>query len=171
MTARRVLAAAACSVIGIAFAMNWWAAFGEGPPAEAENPARLAATDDIREAVFRYQFEHNASGLQKKAACYFLEIDRKDPAAEFLKRFEGHTPPVKPASACVRSAAEGVKDKETGGRGLVFRQATIRWINDNEVEVEGGYYEGGLSASGNTYKAGRKDGKWVVASDKMHWIS
>lgn len=53
---------------------------------------------DICEAVFRYQFEHNASGAQQKAKAYFLKIHNKDPSDEFLARFKGHTPPVKKGS-------------------------------------------------------------------------
>jgi hypothetical protein len=38
--------------------------------------------------------------------------------------------------------------------------------------VTGGYFEAGLSASGNTYTLGRqRDGSWLVTSDQMQWIS
>ena len=40
-----------------------------------------------------------------------------------------------------------------------------------EVEVAGGYYEGGLSASGNVYRLKRVDGGWKVIEDGMEWIS
>ena len=39
-------------------------------------------------------------------------------------------------------------------------------MGDNSAEVAGGYYEGNLSASGNTYYVVRKDGKRVVDSGR-----
>lgn len=114
---------------------------------------------DIAEATFRYQFGHNASGQQRKAPAYFLSLFGKDPDDAFLKRFEGHTPPVKKGSAFKI------------GKGLLFRVVRISRASDVMVEVSGGYYEAGLSSSGNTYVAELKDGKWVVTGSTMHWIS
>ena len=46
---------------------------------------------DICEALFRHQFDHNASAVQKDASAYFLAFGAanapKDPGADFLKRF------------------------------------------------------------------------------------
>jgi hypothetical protein len=39
------------------------------------------------------------------------------------------------------------------------------------VDVEGGYYEGNLSSSGNFYRVERKAGVWVVTDDKVQWVS
>ncbi len=47
-------------------------------------------------------------------------------------------------------------------RGLLFYISEIRWLSESEVEVEGGYYEAGLSASGNTYHLSRNRGSWIV---------
>jgi hypothetical protein len=130
---------------------------------------------DIREATFRYQFVRNASGQKQNAGMYCLSIvangKETDPDDAFIKRFDGNTPVVKRASDCSRSAAEGVKDRATGKRGLIFRTEAIKWISDTEAQVEGGYYEGGLSASGNTYYLRKTDGKWIVEKDIMHWIA
>ncbi len=114
---------------------------------------------DIAEVTFRYQFEHNASGAQQKAQAYFLSVFNKDPSPEYLKRFEGNKPPVKNGS------------EFKIGNGLAFRVGAIKRVSETKVEVSGGYYEAGLSSSGNTYFVEKKDGKWVVTEDKMHWIS
>lgn len=53
----------------------------------------------------------------------------------------------------------------------MFYVGEIKWVSEIEVEVAGGYYEANLSASGNTYYLKKKDGKWVVERDEMHWIS
>jgi hypothetical protein len=61
----------------------------------AVNIDRLGQEDDIREAVFRHQFDHNASGQQKTAHAYWLAIfvseKDSDPSAQFMKRFAHHT--------------------------------------------------------------------------------
>ncbi len=139
----------------------------------ASDRTRQIQEDEIRETVFRYQFDHNASGQQKRAKAYFLSICDKDrdPSDEFMKRFAGYKPPVRKASACRTNATNGVVDKRTGEQGLLFRVTGIKWISDTEVQVGGGYYEAGLSASGNTYTVKKANRKWKVTADMMHWIS
>jgi hypothetical protein len=114
---------------------------------------------DIAEATFRYQFDHNHSGAQQKAATYFLVLFGKDPEPDFLARFKDHKPPVR----------KGSEFKVYGG--LKFRVEEIKRLSDTKVVVPGGYYEGSLSSSGNTYTLEFKDGKWEVTGDQMHWIS
>jgi hypothetical protein len=129
-----------------------------------------AEQDDIREAVFRYQFEHNASGQKQNAKVYFLSLGKdKEPGDAFIARFKDHKPPVKKLSQAQKTFE--VIDKETGERGLIFRAVTIKVIDANKVQVDGGYYEGGLSSSGNVYTVERKEGKWIVTKDQMLWIS
>jgi hypothetical protein len=128
----------------------------------AADTTPLIEEDDIREAVFRYQFDHNASGLQKSAKGYFLAIGEKgaDPSDEFMKRFAHHKPPVHKASAW-----------RTENKGLFFRVTSIVWISDAEVKVAGGYYEGNVSSSGNTYTLKKEAGNWQVTRDEMGSIS
>src|SRR5689334_8839996 len=73
------------------------------PTAAAEPlvaPARPGADDDdIREAVFRHLFHHNASGQQDAARAFCLQVEgRADPSPELLRRFEGNEPRAKKAS-------------------------------------------------------------------------
>ena len=114
---------------------------------------------DICEAVFRYQFEHNASGAQQKAQAYFLEVFKKDPSPEFLARFKDDTPPARKGSEFAI------------GKGLKFRVESIERIEKNKVRVSGGYYEAGLSSSGNIYTVVRKNESWIVEKNEMQWIS
>lgn len=172
------------------------AACGESTPAVSGPAASATATpataprsaqeDDIREAVFRYQFGKNSSGQQQNAGVYCLEILPRDlskepmdsnynvqpldPGEAFMKRFAGNKPAVKKGSECSQSF-DGVKDKAMGASGLVFRVENIRWLKDAEVEVGGGYFEGGASGSGNVFKVAREGNKWVVKEDRMLWIS
>jgi hypothetical protein len=114
---------------------------------------------DLCEAVFRYLFEHNESGA-KKASAYFLSIEGQDPSAEFLERFKGHRPAVR----------SGLEFKQDAG-GLKFWIESLKWIDDNTVEVRGGYYFGRLNAASHLYRVVRKAGKWMVESDKLEEIS
>lgn len=126
---------------------------------------------DIREAALRYMFRHNASGQQLQAHVYCIGLPDIDPSAAFVARLGDVRPTVKPISACDAGAGDGVLDKATGQLGLIFHAGAIRWIDADHAELDGGYYEAGLSASGNTYYLQRQNGAWLVTKDVMHWIS
>jgi hypothetical protein len=126
------------------------------------SPTRAAAEPDIAEAVFRYQFDHNASGIQKKAARYCLSFPGdRSPDEAFLQRFAGNQPPVASAEDCER----------VGGKNLYFRVQRYDWRNDDEVWVRGGYFEGNLSSSVEAFRVVRQNGRWVVKGARMETIS
>jgi hypothetical protein len=135
---------------------------------------RSSQEDDIRETVFRHQFDHNASGQQKSAHAYCLAVlvDNKDsdPSHQFIRRFAHHKPPVRKASACHWDSIKVVENR-TGRPALIFRVSRIGWISDTEVTVDGGYEEGNVSASANTYTVTNRNGKWEVTHDQMNAIS
>jgi hypothetical protein len=143
--------------IGIVILTALLAACSSPPASDPLSPAEREL--DICEAVFRHQFEDNASAVQQDAAAYFLLIRKKDADPEFLARFAGHQPPVLPGS------------KFEIGKGLQFRVDSIEWEDNGSVKVTGGYYEAGLSASGNVYTLEADGDKWVVTADEMEWIS
>lgn len=148
-------------------------AFGCGTPTQGPKDEKTPAPGidpDMAEAVFRYQFEHNASGQQTNAAAYYLEIGGADPDDAFMSRFQGHHPPVKKRAQCSTDGMR-VTDKTTGKLGLIFNIDKIAVTGADTAEASGGYYEGGLSASGNTYYLKWKNGRWFVEKDEMHWIS
>ena len=138
-----------------------------------EGTARFTQENDIREAVFRYQFHHNSSIQGQSAAVYCLSVGEKnaDPPDDFMKRFAGFKPPVRKVSECSTDAYKGVVEKRTGKHGLVFRVRNIKWISEAEVEVGGGYFEDGLSASGDTYTVRRLQRGWRVSKAKINWLS
>jgi hypothetical protein len=140
----------------------------------ASDSERLGQEDDIREAVFRHQFEHNASGQQKTAHAYCLAIlvnDKdSDPSEQFMKRFVHHKPPVRKWSACHWTSVEVVENR-TGRSALIFSVSKIDWTSDTEVTVGGGYEEANVSSSGNAYTVKKQNGKWVVTNDQMTVIS
>lgn len=143
------------------------------PGALSSRPSRASQEDDIRVAVFRYQFLNNPSGQQQRAGVYCLSISEgnSDPSDLLMERFRGHSPPVKKVSACSTSPDAGVRDLETGVHGLVFRVSKITWTTDSDADVEGGYYESGLSAGGARYHVRRAGSEWIVTDHRELWIS
>jgi hypothetical protein len=137
-----------------------------------EATTHLSEEDQIRETVFRYQFEFNVSGLGDAANAYFLSVEGdKDPSAELLERFEGHRPPVKPVSAStLEPGTAQVLDRESSLPGLIFGITEIRRLTDNEVEVDGGYEEASESGSGNTYRVVKRERHWEVVECQMLWV-
>ncbi|HSK77252.1 MAG TPA: hypothetical protein VLQ45_12420 [Thermoanaerobaculia bacterium] len=133
-----------------------------GPGATRQPPPRSVSEPDILEAVFRYQFENNASGIQQDAEKYCLTITGGErPSAEFLRRFAGNRPPVVGADDCDRRS----------GRNLFFQAKIETWESDSEALVRGGYYEGNLSSSRETYRVLWEDGRWVVEDARLEVIS
>jgi len=137
-------------------------AAGPAPAGRHITSPSNTAEADIAEAVFRYQFDHNASAIQKRAEKYCLSLPgERMPNADFLKRFESHRPPVTAADQCERKT----------GKNLFFRILKLDWRNDNEVWVRGGYFEGNLSSSFELYRVLNENGKWVVKGARMEAIS
>ena len=131
----------------------------------------------VQEAVFRYQFEHNASVQQKRAEVFFLAFgdphDKPaiDPSDEFTARFTGRTPRIAKYSEAVRTDSGWVADKQTKEGGVIFFVHDVRIIDRNTAEAKGGYHEGKLSASGDTYYLKRGWRGWRVVEARMDWIS
>ncbi|HET6453197.1 MAG TPA: hypothetical protein VFI02_02225 [Armatimonadota bacterium] len=125
---------------------------------------RTKEEDRIREAVFEYLMG------KYDASVFFLSIGEVagDPNSEIMSHFEGHNPPVKPASQGIVGGGESVNDSE-GNTGVIIKAAAIKWISDTEVEVKGGYFAGTKNTSGNTYHLVLKDGEWVVDKDTVDW--
>ena len=131
-------------------------------PPPPSGPGRSTAEIDIAEAVFRYQFDHNASAIQQKADHYCLSFpDERSPDAAFLERFDGNHPQVLSADECQRKS----------GHDLFFRVQRFDWRSDTEVWVSGGYWEGNLSSATDSYRVRIKNGKWVVDGARRETVS
>lgn len=144
----------------LALALSSACASSAPPPPTV--PGGLAAEADIAEAVFRYQFQHNASAIQQGADHYCLSLPgERSPDADFLHRFDGNHPPVLRADECQRGS----------GHDLFFRVQRLEWRSDTEVWVSGGYWEGNLSSSRESYRVRFKNGKWIVDGARTEAIS
>jgi hypothetical protein len=143
---------------------------------KTEDIAQPQEESNIAEAVFRYEFDHNASAVQKDASAYFLAFGAanapKDPGADFLKRFADVKPTVKPASASLKSGeTRSVIDKSTTKPGVIFYVERLKWTKKDEADVQGGYYESSKSSSSEVYSVVQKGGKWTVTTSKKGEIS
>ena len=159
---RRLLPLSSLLVVALAACSQPSAGPSSGPGATRQPPPRSVAEPDVLEAVFRYQFEHNASGIQQNAEKYCLALaggERLD--AEFLRRFAGNQPIVVAADQCDRQS----------GRNLFFQAKIEQWESDREALVRGGYFEGNLSSSRETFRVVWEDGRWVVRDPRMEVIS
>lgn len=135
--------------------------------------AREKEADDIREMLFRMEFE-TPSARRKSVKVFFLAIGENDadPTDEFMKRFEGHQPPVRKMSQrSFDRRSFDVIDAKTGGEGRIFRVKNLVWKSDTEIEVESSCYAGLLDASGATYTLKKVDGKWKIAGLLSLWVS
>jgi len=130
--------------------------------------------DDIREAVFRHQFELNASGAGSDvgARCIGVGDRAQDPSETFLARFVGIVPPVLKSTDCAMDQTRThLVVVASGQPALRFNCAEIHRRWDGSVDAEGGFYAGNLSASGNEYRLKKVNGKWIVVSDKVNWVA
>jgi hypothetical protein len=136
-------------------------------PAVHASGACAQSLAEVREALFRYMFDHNESAFQKDVSYFFLRVEGgTDPEPELLARFKSHVPVVEPVSRTYLTARGEPHHGNAELRALFFGIDKLECTNDNAAVAEGGYYEGNLSASGHEYRVIRKDGKWIVVEDK-----
>jgi hypothetical protein len=125
-------------------------------PAKSSQPsAGDAATGDVLEAVFRYQLDHDPA-----ANRYCLELAGTSPDPAFVRRFEGHQPPVLSTDQCASQS----------GKSLYLRLTKIQWITDNEAWVRGATSDGDRSSPIVAYRVVRENGKWTIKAARTHGL-
>jgi hypothetical protein len=119
--------------------------------------------DNIREAVFRYQFKN----FDLLVAYHFISMYGKNPSAAMLQRFHGEQPPVLPVSESekLKKPMKLIQNRNDFKQGALFNQGQIKWISDTKADVDGGFECGDIcdEASG-VYHVSRQENKWVVDS-------
>lgn len=121
--------------------------------------------DDIREAVFRYQFQQYDAKGSRNFTVYLSVGDPQGPSDDFMKRFRKEMPFVKKSAEAVISPTEGVKN------GIILIAEEVNWTHPDRAVVSGGYYIASLGAESNLYTVQRKNGKWAVTDVRLEWIS
>jgi hypothetical protein len=124
---------------------------------------RADQEDNIREAVFRYQFK----SFDLLVAYHFISMYGKNPSAAMLQRFHGEQPPVLPVSDSekLKKPMKLIQNRNDFKQGALFNQGQIKWISDTKADVDGGFECGDIcdEASG-VYHVSRQENKWVVDS-------
>jgi hypothetical protein len=126
-------------------------------------PSRADQEDNLREAVFHYQFK----SFELVVAYHFISVNGKNPSAAMLQRFHGEQPPVLPVSECekLKKPMKLIQNRNDYKQGVLFNQGQIKWISDTKADVDGSFECGDIcdEATG-VYHASRQDNKWVVDS-------
>jgi hypothetical protein len=137
--------------------------FASVPGSPSCQAQKADVADDIREAVLRHMFGHEAQQQKPYTKVLFISVEKKDPDDKFIARFKGHIPPVKKGSdSVITGDMGGVMDKETGEGGMLYSVGEIKWINENEVDIDGSYYVANLFAGGCRYRVVPDGDKWIV---------
>ena len=116
--------------------------------------------DDIREAVFRYQFK----AINLQAGSYFLAVDNKNPSDALLGRFRDNLPVVKGVSdsRVLKKPVVTIVDKKNEQQGVIFHADHITLAGD-KADVDGGYECGDLcDVVHGTYHVVKDAGAWIV---------
>lgn len=118
----------------------------------------------IAEAVFRYQFKHNAAGkgVPSPQTTCFLQIGEGDPDQAFLDRFSDRPFSVKAGSEF---------PPEHSGGNILFRVGGMMPLSPSIMLVSGGHYVGSLGASRCFYIAEKTLFGWIVTDRFLLWIS
>ncbi len=134
-------------------------------PFADESPVKV----NLREAVFRYMFQHYNYGSYVKVFC--IQPERPQPE-RFLLRFANVKPHVVWASDCeLAGPMNGVKYKKTGESGMRMTLVTVQWISGGEAEARVEAFSDGIAANWNILRIVFKDGRWIVKSDKLDGVS
>jgi hypothetical protein len=137
---------------------------------------KLSKADEelqIQQAVLRYQFEHNASASRANIFCIAVGDVRSsvDAPAKLIQGLNDTSHKVLNSSECNENQGEGVIEHSSGKPALMLNVGQVKWSAIDEVEVDGGYYEASLSASGSTFQLKNVSGVWRVVKARLNWIS
>lgn len=131
----------------------------------------------VQEAVFRYEFNHNASLQQKLASAYFLALGDPhgtgvaDPPDEFIARFSGHVPRVAKHSEAAHAEGGWVIDPTNRLPALIFYAYDVKITAPDSARASGAYREDPRSGAGHTYQLKRQRDGWKVVRTQLNWLA
>lgn len=133
-------------------------------------PADPLAQRDVLEALFRYQFGHNTAGFNTPETTRCVTFDQQVLPQEFLDRFVDTGLKVRALHGC-QWRHDHYVDTDTGRNALIHYVSHIECPAEDLCTARGGYREGNLSSSENSYRIERKNGVWHVTDERLLWIS
>jgi hypothetical protein len=140
------------------------AVLAQSPFAE-ESPTKT----DLREAIFRYMFQHYDYGPNVKFFCIQPETPQPE---QFLRRFSKNEPRVVWNSDCeIPDLMNGVREKKNGQRAVRMTVSSLELINACEAEAHVVAFSDGLAANWNILQMAREDGRWIVKRDIPKGVS
>jgi hypothetical protein len=154
---------------GVTLAIAILLSFAPYAQSQASFAEEGPATLDLREAIFRYMFEHHDYGNQTKVFC----IDAERPLPDnFILRFPQVKAHVVWASECDDSGPMmSIRNKKTGEPGMRMTIQSIRWINVREAEAYVEALSDGVAANSNILRILLHQGRWKVIKDKLIGVS
>ena len=135
--------------------------------------------DNIREAVLRYRFEQVSVTYTSAPISQFycvglgetVDIARlQDSPQAFLARFQNNKPLVRKASDCAFNQ-DKVEVKNTGETATIWVIGRIKWLGDNEAELEISYTRAFMDSSGTIFQLKKENGGWKVTGSTRTWIT
>ena len=147
-------------VVGLSAATVWY----------LKRPAFSRATEEenIAELVFRHQIEEERKA-EGDSIFFLARPADTDPSDSFMRRFEGMRLVRRFSQS--KKVTDGVKDKETGERGIILDVHRIVWLNNAEVKVGVGTYVWGGGQSGSVCRVVREGGRWAVKECELTMIT
>lgn len=168
------------SILALVVGMTFCWGTGAGiTPAFADGSSDGERDDAVREVILRVLLSPTRTKINVYPPLggknnsvwkvYFIAVEiGKDPSARLLQRFEGRRPPVKPVSASFAdmkskdSLTYAVKEKKSKRIGILFWVGKFQWLNRHRVQVQAGYYSGGLYAFAARFTVVREGGRWRI---------
>jgi hypothetical protein len=141
-------------------------AFPAPSPFAGEPPTKT----DLREAIFRYMFQHYDKGPNVKFFCTQPETPQPE---QFLRRFSKNEPRVVWNSDCETApkTMNGLREKKTGQRAVRMAVSSLESINAHEAEAHLAAFSDGIAANWNILEMARENGRWIVKRDIPNDVS
>jgi hypothetical protein len=125
---------------------------------------------DLREAIFRYMFQHYDYGPNVKFFC--IQPEKPQPE-QFLRRFSKNEPRVVWNSDCETApkTMNGLREKKTGQPAVRMTVSSLELINTYEAEAHVVAFSDGIAANWNILQMTRENGRWIVKRDVPNGVS
>jgi hypothetical protein len=140
-----------------------------GRAVQKSQPAR----DDryqVAEAALRYLMDSHSGHGHGEGDCSAYVVDGGEFTPQLLTAFADYQPPVVANVQLSQNAVGAVIDKATGKRVKAW-SVKVEGINGVYATAGVTWHSGNLAAGGHTLRLHRKNGHWIVVSEKMDWIS
>jgi len=130
----------------------------------------LSRIEQIQEAVYRYELTTMPEALNDDAQVIFLSTDAlgddADPRYRLVSALGDLKLPLEPVSHSTGAISDGVRDRATKKRGIIWRAGPIdKRISPIAVDVKGGYYVNGTISGGSIYHVQRTGSRWAVIAE------